>query len=85
MKTSLSCSLEDRRRWIDLEHTVLTIQRQCELLGVARSTYYYRPRPESADNLGLLRRLDQLYLDCPFYGSRRMAVELGVNASASSG
>jgi len=46
---------------------------------VPRSTYYYQPRPESAENLRLLRRLDQLYLDCPFFGSRKMAVKLKVN------
>jgi len=46
---------------------------------VPRSTYYHRPRPESAENLRLLRRLDELYLDCPFFGSRRMAVTLEVN------
>ena len=44
-----------------------------------RSSYYYQPRPESAVNLGLLRRLDQLYLKRPFFGSRKMAVELEVN------
>ena len=55
------------------------MQQQCELLGVPRSTYYYQPRPESAENLRLLRRLDELYLDCPFFGSRRMAVTLEVN------
>ena len=44
-----------------------------------RSTYYYQPRPESAENLSLLRRLDELYLDYPFFGSRRMAVMLEVN------
>ena len=44
-----------------------------------RSTYYHRLRPESAENLRLLRRLDELYLDCPFFGSRRMAVTLEVN------
>jgi putative transposase len=49
------------------------------LLGLPRSTYYYQPRPESAENLRLLRRLDELYLECPFFGSRRMAVTLGVN------
>jgi putative transposase len=46
---------------------------------VPRSTYYHRSRPESAENLRLLRRLDELYLDCPFFGSRRMAVTLEVN------
>jgi len=63
----------------------LSIQQQCELLGVPRSTYYHRPRAGSAENLRLLRRLDELYLDCPSLGSRRMAVTLQVNANACSG
>jgi len=46
---------------------------------VPRSTYYHRPQPESAENLRLLRRLDELYLDRPFFGRRRMAVTLKVN------
>ena len=54
------------------------MHRQCELLGVPRSTYYDQPRPESTENLRLLRKLDELYLDCPFFGSRRMAVTLEV-------
>jgi putative transposase len=49
------------------------------LLGLPRSTYYYQPWPESAENLRLLRRLDKLYMECPFFGSRRMAVTLDVN------
>jgi putative transposase len=49
------------------------------LLGIARSSYYHQPQPESAQNLRLLRRLDQLYMELPFFGSRRMAIELGVN------
>ena len=44
-----------------------------------RSTYYYQPRPESAETLRLLHQLDQLYLKRPFYGSRKMAVALEVN------
>ena len=44
-----------------------------------RSTYYYQPRPESTENLRLLRKLDELYMECPFFGSRRMAVTLEVN------
>lgn len=43
------------------------------------STYYYRPAPETPENLRLLRKLDELYLECPFFGSRRMAVELNIN------
>lgn len=44
-----------------------------------RSTWYYQPLPESAENLRLLRRLDELYMKFPFFGSRRMAVMLEVN------
>src|ERR1017187_4983258 len=78
-KKELTLSLEDRRLWIDPQHARLTIQQQCELLSLPRSTYYYQPRPESAEKLRLMRRLDELYLECPFFGSRRMAVMLGVN------
>jgi putative transposase len=46
---------------------------------VPRSTYYYQPQPESAENLRLMRELDELYLKCPFFGSRKMAVELEIN------
>ena len=55
------------------------MQQQCELLCVPRSTFYYQPRPESGENLRLLRRLDELYLQRPFFGSRRMAITLEVN------
>ena len=55
------------------------MQQQCELLILPRSTYYYQPQPESAENLRLLRQLDELYLAYPFFGSRRMAVTLEVN------
>jgi putative transposase len=55
------------------------VQRQCDLLGLPRSTFYYQPRPESKCNLELLRRIDQLYLQCPFFGSRKMAAVLSAN------
>jgi putative transposase len=78
-KKGLGLSPEQRRLWIDPHYSELSVQRQCELLGLPRSTYYYQPRPESAENLRLMRRLDELYLNYPFFGSRRMAVTLGVN------
>lgn len=49
------------------------------MLGLPRSTWYYEPADETPENLSLMRRLDELYLACPFYGSRRMAEVLGVN------
>lgn len=54
---------------------------QCELLELARSTYYYEPAQESAENLALMRRIDEQYLHTPFYGSRRMAAELSTEQS----
>jgi putative transposase len=67
------------RRWIEPEHAELSIARQCALLGLARSTRYYRPAGESVENLALMRRIDEQYLRTPFYGSRKMADVLGVN------
>lgn len=54
----------------------LSISRQCELLGIPRSSYYYEPRPESEFNLRLMRRIDETFLEYPFYGSRRITVHL---------
>jgi putative transposase len=53
------------------------VRRQCELLGLSRSTWHYQPAKESAENLRLMRRIDEEYLRRPFYGSRRMRVWLG--------
>jgi len=53
--------------------------RQCALLGLAHSTWYYRPADESAENLALMRAIDEQYLRTPFYGSRKLSVLLGVN------
>ena len=53
---------------------------QCELLELARSTYYYEPAAQSAENLALMRRIDEQYLNTPFFGSRRMALELSTAA-----
>ncbi len=46
------------------------------MLKVARSTLYYRPTPVSADDLAVMRRLDEQYLATPFYGTRRMVAVL---------
>ena len=59
----------------------MSVAAQCELLNLARSTYYYEPASESAENLALMRRIDEQYLKTPFFGSRRMATELSTEAS----
>jgi putative transposase len=50
----------------------LSVRRQCELLGLNRSSLYYEPAVETAENLRLMRRIDEQYTACPFYGSRKM-------------
>ena len=55
---------------------LLAVTRRCELLAVARSTVYYRPTGISAEDLALMRLLDEIHLACPFYGSRRLRDEL---------
>jgi putative transposase len=57
----------------------LSVSRQCALLGIARSSFYYRyyrPRPEAAEELDLLKRLDRIFINHPVYGSRRLQVAL---------
>jgi putative transposase len=51
----------------------LSVRRQCELLGINRSSLYYEPVGASTEEPSLMRRIDELHLDKPFYGSRRVA------------
>ena len=57
---------------IDKEHPKLSIARQCELLGLSRSGYYYRPQEIRECDLAIMRLIDEEYTRHPFYGSRRM-------------
>ena len=57
---------------IDVGHPILSVRRQCELLGLSRSSLYYEPAGETVENLRLMRRIDEQYTARPFYGSRRM-------------
>jgi len=54
----------------------LSVSRQCTLLGIARSSFYYRPQPASSEELDLLARLDRIFTNHPVYGSRRLQVAL---------
>jgi putative transposase len=70
---------KDKRRWIEAQHPGLSIARQCGVVGLPRSSWYYAPAGETAENLALMRRIDRQYLATPFYGSRKVAHVLGVN------
>ena len=54
----------------------VSVRHQCELLELCRSGYYYQPCPETPENLALMRRLDELHLAHPVYGSRKLQVLL---------
>jgi putative transposase len=69
-------SAPDRRALVDREDRRLSIRRQCELLGVARSGVYRRPRPANDNDPALMRRLDELFTAWPFLGSRRLTALL---------
>ena len=71
-----SMSRERRREMVDREHPALSTLRQCALMGISRSSVYYRPRAPSQKDLALMKQIDQQYLATPFYGSRRMKVWL---------
>ena len=69
-------SVPERRAMVERPAEDLSVRRQCALLNLARSGVY-RPRPVvEADDLALMRRIDELHLELPFYGSRRMMFEL---------
>jgi putative transposase len=61
---------------IEMNHPDLSIRRQCELVGLNRSTFYYILATESEDNLQLMRLLDEQYMRTPFYGWPRMTAYL---------
>ena len=65
---------------IDREHD-LPIVRQAEALNISRSTVYYLPRPVSAADLAIMRRLDELHLELPFAGSRMLRALLAAEGS----
>ena len=61
---------------IEPTHPQLSIAQQCDLLGIARSSWYYEPIGETAENLILMRLLDEQYTKTPFYGVERMTAWL---------
>ncbi len=66
----------ERKAMIRRDHPDLSVSRQCGILSIGRSSFYYRPKGESPKNLSLMRRLDELFLKYPFYGSRQMVRQL---------
>jgi putative transposase len=69
-------SREDRKAMIVPGRPGLSLSRQCRLLSISRSSFYYAPRGESPENLVLMRRIDEMFVRYPFFGSRQMVRQL---------
>jgi putative transposase len=69
-------SVERRRQMIEPEHPKLSVVRQCDLVSISRSGFYYQPTGETPLNLTLMRLIDVQFLETPWYGSRQMARHL---------
>ena len=69
-------SVERRRQVIEPEHPRLSIARQCDLVSISRSGFYYRQAGETPLNLELMRLIDTQFLETPWYGSRQMGRHL---------
>src|SRR6266702_5837139 len=76
LKKKLDLLPEGKRALIEPAHPQISIARQCDLVGLPRSTYYYHTQGESAENLTVMRLLDKQYTDTPYYGVRRMTAWL---------
>lgn len=61
---------------IDSTHPQLSVTKQCNLMSVSRSSYYYRPRAKNPDDLILMRQIDELYIEHPSSGSRSICRQL---------
>ena len=70
---------------IDIEEPVVSVRRQCELLGLKRSSFYYQATPEPALNLQLMRLIDKQFLRTPFYGWPKMTAHLRRLGNAING
>ncbi len=74
-------STDEKRCCIEKEYPQLSIKKQCEFIGLTRSSYYYQPQKHQDNkNLKLMNLIDELYTKRPFYGSRQIR-----NALSSKG
>jgi len=63
---------------IEKKSPEISIKKQCELLGVSRSSYYYKKKDENPENLLIMKRIDELHLEHPAWGSRKLRDRLNI-------
>jgi hypothetical protein len=79
VEKKLPRSAEVKRQCIDPNHKHLSVARQCQLVGLAMSSWYYEPLGESPENLALMLEIDRLYIKLPFFGTRKARKRFRIN------
>ena len=75
-KKSNLTPVKQKKLQVETDHEKISIRRQCELLGLNRSTLYYSAEPMPDEDVQMMRMIDEIYTRCPFYGSRRITAQL---------
>ncbi|TYR30769.1 transposase, partial [Sphingobacterium phlebotomi] len=65
-------SLQEKRGLVCPSYKKMSVYRQCKVIELPRSSYYFKPKGESLFNLQVMSAIDRKFLDCPFYGVERM-------------
>lgn len=68
---------------IEKDNSNISLLRQADLLGISRASLYYQPVSTSTEELDLMDRIDRVYTECPFYGSRKIAKQLSLDLQKS--
>ena len=76
LKKNLGCSTDEKRLLVARSHRGIAIYRQCKLIGLALSSYYYRTKRSDKDDHAVMRMIDAQYTKTPFYGIRRITIAL---------
>lgn len=78
-------SLDEKRQLVCPSPKKMSVHKQCKIIGLPRSSYYFKPKGVSLFNQRLMKAIDRKFLDCPFYGVERMTVHLRKDLGYSVG
>src|SRR3989304_7387926 len=70
-------SVDEKKKLIESDNKELSVRRQCDLLSINRSNVYYEPVAVKDETVRFMHRVDEIFTECPFYGSRRIQEALG--------
>lgn len=76
VKKLKSLGLLNKKSLVEPKLTTLSLTRQCELIGVNRSSLYYKPKDFSVHDIKIMHRIDEIFTEMPFYGHRRIYRQL---------